>query len=137
MALDRRTVVYVDVSGKTTAAYLTGVGSLASIQTEILNVSLAAYQSYWEGPLIKNTHIVPTSGTYQSVRDSAILTFITGAGTLVTLRIPAPDSAIFLADQETVNASAIASLIAACIGNLSDISTNPVTAYVSGTRSPS
>jgi hypothetical protein len=62
------------------------------------------------------------------------LTFTTATGELVNLSLPAPKGAIFKADGVTVDPSAIADVIAACIGNLCTAAGVAVSAYVGGVR---
>lgn len=48
-------------------------------------------------------NLLGTAATYETVEDKAVLVYLTLAGTLHRLEIPAPIAAVFLADQETVN----------------------------------
>jgi hypothetical protein len=73
---------------------------------------------------------------FEGVSQWVQLVFQTAAGTLVRLTIPAPKQAIFMADGITVDPAAIAAVVAACVGEMSDLAGNPVVAYIGGTLQP-
>jgi hypothetical protein len=134
MATQRGTAIWVDVNGFTTAQMYTTSAGDAAVLTALLAKSHADVLSTWEGALSVNPSPVPTTGDYQTVGDKANLLFSTGAGTLVTVVLPAPKSSIFLADQETVDFTQIAAIIAAVIAGVVDGSGNAVTTFIGGTR---
>lgn len=88
---------------------------------------------WFEGP-DNEVFGVGTNAVYPDVADQAVLVFQTGVGTNVTLTLPAPKLAIFLADATTVNPSAIADVIGAALAELVDGAGNPVTTYLTGFR---
>jgi hypothetical protein len=133
----RRTTVWIDAAGKTTAHLLTTAAGAAAIEAAIAAVSNAVPQLEWEGPLVAPGG-AGVNAAFPSVADTATLTFTKASGELLKVLVPAPISSIFLADAETVDPTQIAALIAAVVGSLSDPSGNLATAYVSGLRnSPS
>ncbi len=80
----------------------------------------AASNANWEGASGPYSFVsVPaygTASTYQDVEDKATLSYLGGSGTLHKLSVPAPKSAIFLADAETVNkANALVAAITAAM----------------------
>lgn len=96
-------------------------------------VSNGDWLYYWaSAPTVQAP--APTAAVYETVQDSALLTFTTAAGNLVTYAVFAPQSGLFLADGETVNPAAATGVIAAAIAALLDAAGNPVTAFVSGVR---
>jgi hypothetical protein len=104
---------------------------LSCIQT----YSNAGLQQHVEGDLIV-TMEVPDTTMYTSLHDWVVLTFCTAAGNLVKLKLMAPSMDIFHAppNNDMVDPSAIADLITAAIGTLSDVAGNPVTSYAGGIR---
>ena len=89
-----------------------------------------------EGPAV----ISPTpagSGQYALCSTTAVLNFITGAGTGVQVTVPAPVASIFAADGVTVDPAnvVVAAFIAAAVGYLTDSGGNVVTAYNTGVKS--
>lgn len=131
--MDAQTTIWVDANGRTRATYVNSTAGSGGIQGQIGLISNASVQRAWNGT-VSTPVPTPVTGDYQNVADYAQLVFQTAAGDLVYLTVVAPMAAIFLADQETVNPAAIAALIAACVGTLTDASGNPVTAYVGGFR---
>lgn len=101
--------------------------------TEVQGVSNAVFRQNWEGPLAVFS-APPIAAQYQSVTDWAILSFLTSAGNLLTITVPAPIAGLFKADQETVDPVPAAALIAQVIADVVDINGNPVVGYVGGVR---
>lgn len=134
MATQRRTVVWVDASGRTTGTLLTTVAGAAAVQAALEAKSNAAPQAYWEGDLEVTAGPSPVSATFPSTRDGAALVFETASGTLVTVRIPAPVASIFMADGETVDNSQITSIIAQVIADVVTSDGVVITQYVAGRR---
>jgi len=115
--VDARSVIWVDAGGRTRQTILRGVDSLiggatlATVQADIGSISNAGVAEYWQGP---DTHPGGTgvNATYPNVSDWAQLLFQASDGTSLYITIPAPQSSIFLADGETVDATTITTLIA-------------------------
>lgn len=128
--------IWVDANGSTRLQTVQTAVTDASIVTAAQALSNADWLQGWEGPYTVQIP-APAVAVYQSVFDAALLTFVTAFGNYVTYMLFAPKSLVFMADQETVDPTASAVLIAACIGALVDASGNAVTAYVSGVRVPS
>lgn len=134
MADTTRSTIWVDVNGKTRQTIVRGNAGLAAVALALAGKSNADFQRDWEGATIVNAAPAPINALYTSVNDYAALVFTTAAGTLVYVTLPAPQSAVFQADQETVNPVAIATVIAAVVGTVLDGSGNVVTAFVGGYR---
>jgi len=132
LADQSRSVLWVDAGGGATMIRQRTATGMSTIQADIIAVSHADYNEYWEGDLVVNSTPSPTSGEYQSVTQIAILSFLCVDGTIATLRLPAPQLSIFLADNITVDATVIATLIADCIGNLQSATGSLAAAYLSG-----
>lgn len=128
-----RGIVWVDAAGGSRLTTPQANGSLSSIVTEMLAVSNATVAYYWEGARTVPGG-TPTASTYLSTRDAAILVFNDAACNEVRLTLPAPDSSIFMADEQTVDPTAVSSLIAACLGVLQTGAGGVVTAYIAGYR---
>jgi hypothetical protein len=80
----------------------------------------------------------PTAAQYHLVTDIAVLIFATSVpSSTINLVIPGPLATTFGPSSNVVNPldPTVAALIAACIGNLSDLSGNVAIAYVSGVKS--
>lgn len=132
MAL-KRYIVWIDVGGRTKATIPCTSTGASSIQAALLNHSNADVQEWFEG---FDTVLFPSpsAALYPDVIDVARLTFTDAFGSLANLTLPAPKSGIFLADGVTVNASAIADIIAAAVGNLCSSGGGTVASYVAGMR---
>jgi hypothetical protein len=135
MADTSAAIIWVDAAGKTRLTTLRGSASLATVEGDLLAKSNAAIARWWEG-----ASTIPggaaTAAIYPSTKDAAELVFSTPTGTTVTVTLPAPIASIFLADGETVDPVAIATLITDCLAVLTDGSGTAVTAYVGGIRRP-
>lgn len=126
---------YADVQGAVRTAQLLGVGmALNTITGQIIAVSNADYVTTSTGVLAVNPAFNPLGLQYISVQDAATLVFATAAGTTVSITIPAPQTSIFMADQETVDPSSVAGVVAACIGLLCDSAGNVVASFLAGYR---
>ncbi len=86
-------------------------------------------------PIVGTT--TPAGSLYPYVQDIAQFVFVTAALTQVALTVPAPVASMFGAGGQTVDPTdaLAAAIIAAAIGNLSDINGSPVTGFLSGTKS--
>jgi len=129
-------VVWIDANGFTSIFMVRTAAGATGIMAAAQPCSRADVLQFWEGGVTVNTSPAPVAMPFQSGQDRAVLTFVTGVGTLANLIVPAPDAAIFLADLETVDPSnaQVAALIAAAIGSLTDSNGNTVTAYQAGIR---
>lgn len=136
LAVVRRYQVWIDANGATTLTLANGSASLTTLIGDIKAQSNADVLNDVENTLFVNGAPAPGVATYQSVRDSAKLVFTTAAGNVVTLTVPAPKSSFFLADQETVDPTAAATIIAAALLVLTDEAGNAVTAFQGGFRQP-
>jgi len=134
MAVTRRSIVWVDANGFTTQTQPIGNATLAGIQTALLAKSNADVSSEFEGALTVNTTPAPVAATFQSVKDAAFLTFTTTTTSLLTVTLPAPVSSIFFADNETVDPTQIAAIIAAVVGTAQTLGGATATAYLAGIR---
>lgn len=132
--MDTQTTIWQDVNGRTRATYVNSASGSVALQAALKAVSEADIQRSWNGTTIVNPAPTPSTGSYQTVADYATLVFQTASSDLVYLTLIAPQSSIFLADGETVNSAAIAALIAAALGTLTDQGGNVVTSYVAGFR---
>lgn len=133
MAKQTRQIVWIDVGGRTRVTLPTADPNSSTIMAKMQLHSQADVFSWFEGP---PTFLTPAAagGVFADVVDLARLTFVDAGGSQVALALPAPSANIFLADTVTVDPSAIADLITACIGTLISSAGNAVTAYLAGTR---
>jgi hypothetical protein len=129
----RRYMVWVDANGATRLTFINANAGLGSVQADLLALSQADMLNCVENTLTVYTP-APPGGTFRSVGDVAILTFTDAGSNLVDITLPAPVSTIFLADEETVDATAIVTLIGDVVGTVQTAAGGVVTAYVSGTR---
>lgn len=132
----RRYTVWVDTNGFTRLTLLNSSAGASAVEAAILAQSNADVLNSADSTLTVNGSPSPVAATYQRVADSAGLLFQDAMGEQVIVQLPAPKAAIFLADQVTVDPTAIAVLIAAVVGTVLTGSGNPVTSYVGGTRRP-
>ena len=132
MADQSRSIVWIGPgTGLTITRVRTATGA-GTIQTDMLAVSNADYNDYWEGDLVINSSPAPTNAEYRAITARALLNFLCADGTSVQLAIPAPQIGIFLADGVTVDASTITTLIADCIGNLESTTGSLATSFLGG-----
>lgn len=124
----------MDASGHTRQTILRGNASLATVTTDLLALSRADWQRCWEGATVINGAPAPTTGDYQTADDYAVLVYADGSGNQVYITLPAPNSSIFLADQETVDSVAIATLTANVTGTILTGAGLAVTTYIGGFR---
>jgi len=134
---DRASVIWGDANGVTRQTIITTSTGAGTIWAAVQAASQAGINTTWESALGAPVGTSAT-GSYQSVKVSAQLTFQTASGSFLRLTIPAPSVGIFLADHETVdpaNLSVIA-IVAACIGTLSDAGGNVAVLFVGGVLQP-
>jgi hypothetical protein len=134
--LQRMYVVWVDVNGFTRLTLINTLTGAAVILADMVHVSLADWLNVNEAGFTINPSPVVSAGTYQRVADCASLMFTAVSGDKIVLQLPAPQSAVFLADQQTVDPAFVATLVADCIGVLTTSSGSPATAFVGGYRRP-
>jgi hypothetical protein len=136
MADTVRGIIWIDAQGATRLTTPGGNATLASIQTAMLAKSRAVVAYYWEGA---RTAVggTPSTGTYTSVTDAAILIFQAADCTQVKLTLPSPLDSIFMADGQTVDPAQITGITSACLGTLETAGGQVVTEYVAGYRARS
>jgi len=135
MAVDSRSVVWVDAGAGSTITRINSLAGSAGIEADLLAVSNADIQQNWFGTLAVNGSPTPVAAEYQSVTQRVTLVFTTtAAGVLVTLTLVAPQIGIFLADGRTVDLAnaAVVTLAAACVGNLCTIAGDAAVALIAG-----
>lgn len=139
-----RTMGFRDAKGNTSRMrVLLGAATDAALQTafntlqgHVQAITNAAEYDTNNGTLSAH-RAYGTSAEYNTVEDKAVLTFVSQQGTLHRYQVPAPKTAIFMADQETVDATqadmaaVITDFQTSVYGLPAD--TAPVT-YVGGTR---
>lgn len=130
----RQSVVWIDVAGRTRVTQFVINATPACIRTSLLAKSNADVVDWFEGDDHFNTSPAPLNLTYPRVTDFASLLFADGSGNQASLTLPAPDSSIFLADQVSVDPSAIADIISAATTFLVNSAGNTVTTYLGGVR---
>lgn len=130
----RRYIVWVDFNGRTRLTLIDSAAGAAAVQAALLAQSNADVLNSEDAALTINAAPAPVAAVYQGVGDAAALIFADAAGAQVTLQLPAPKAAIFMADQETVSAPAIAGVTAAVIGTVLTPAGGLVTAYLAGMR---
>jgi hypothetical protein len=134
-----RSTIWTDAQGRTRQTITRGVNSLiggatlATVMSSVGAVSNADWLRWFEGDENDQTP-APPGGTYLPVGDYAELQYLAPDGSILYLTIPAPLSTIFLADQETVDATAVASLTAQVTGCLVTSTNTMVTSFLGGVR---
>lgn len=133
MASQERYIVWLDAGGRTRATIPRADPDNGAIMAALLNHSNAVVINWFEGarnPIVAT----PTSAVFADVIDLARLIFVDAGGNQAALALPAPKSNIFKADTVTVDPSAIADIIAACVGHFQTGAGGVATAFVAGTR---
>lgn len=128
-------MVWVDATGKTRMTIIeTAVTNGSAIQAILQGVSNSQCNLEWHGT--KNLAFgVPTPAQYENVQDSADLLYASSVdGSITRLCLPAPHANIFLADQETVDPTAIAVVLGIVTGDLLTGTGQTVDTYLGGTR---
>lgn len=122
------------VAQGTPANEFTQAGAIATAIESLTSGQLAAAHGAYNIP--PAAVIYGGGGTFETVEDKAVLTFQTAAGSIHRLSVPAPLSTIFLGDGQSVDPTnaAVVALVGAMLGIASDAAGNPLTTYVSGTR---
>lgn len=137
MPNQRQAVVWVDAGGRTRQTVFVVNGSGSDLRAKLLGHSNADVQDWFEGTDNFNSSPSPVLMPFPDVIDSAKLVFADGSGNEASLTLPAPISSIFLADETTVDASAIADVITSATTYLVNSAGNTVTTFVGGFRTTS
>lgn len=132
MARVNRSILWLDSGGNATITLILANPTAASIQGALLAKSNADYSEYWEGPLVINGSPTPTFAQYPAVTQQAVLSFLCADGTIAKVALIAPQLGIFLSDGQTVDATQIPVIIAACISTLISNSGSPAVSFIGG-----
>jgi hypothetical protein len=133
---------FKSLDGRTATAFATtqanpdpALGSLANVTNAIAAASSAGLLYVERHPVV-NVNADPVAGTYPSIRDRAQLQFRAADNSTGRIVIPAPVSACFLADGETVNFSngLVDAVVQAVFANLCAPSGSAWVTAVSGKR---
>jgi hypothetical protein len=130
-----RSSIYIDANGMTRQCILNGgVFGLGGVELALIAASNMDVLRSWEGPLTVNGAPAPTVASYQAIADYAALLYQDAVGDQVTVTLPSPKAAIFLADGVTVNPAAVAAVNAAVIGTVQTAAGGTVTLFIGGVR---
>lgn len=123
------------VTDSTLALAATDMSNLAPLQLALTNAVLATAKGpYTTSPAAAG---YGANADFEACEDKAVMTFVTSTGALHRYQIPAPKSAIFLADGETVDPANtdVAAYTAGVIANkVSSRDGALITAFIGGTR---
>jgi hypothetical protein len=126
---------WVDITGGKKSTMVRTVLNTANILTQMSILSRAQMIGAVLGDRLPYADALPGLGlTYPDVADAAILTFQMSNLQLNRLAVPAPKSSLFLADGETVDATAATAIINACSVGLRTLDGAAVLRYISGKR---
>lgn len=134
MPNQRQAVAWIDVGGRTVQTVFLVNDTGSTLRAALLGHSNADVLDWFEGVDNFTTSPSPTFATFPSVNDNARLLFEDGSGNQASITLPAPQSAVFLADGVTVDPSAIADVISAATTYLVNSAGNTVTTYIGGVR---
>ena len=127
---------WTDANGFNTIHRIRSAFGATTIANDIQAVSNAMLTTTWEG--VESAPVgVPVAAVNLPGNLIALLTFQCADLTEATIKIPAPQAALFFADGRTVNPANVAVLIADCLANLVSSSGSPAVLYISGTLQPS
>lgn len=132
--MSRLYLVWIDASGFTRLTLLNTASGAATLLPSLFALSNADYLNAVENTLSVNGSPSPVTAQYPVVSDSAVLLFQDVAGEQVSIQIPAPKGSVFLADQMTVDPTAVSTLVTAAIGTLVTSSGSAVTSFIGGVR---
>ncbi len=135
MAIYIRRLTWIDVNGSNRTTQVLGNATLATVDTAIHTLTNADDVLESEAQLFANMAPTPVNALYNAVQDEADLWFLTTASTIVQITVVAPISSLFMADQETVDPTSVAGLLATAIGLVVDPAGNAVVSFVGGRRS--
>jgi hypothetical protein len=126
-----------DTTGRSRLTIINAATNPCTILNALQACSNAGVVWNWDGP--RDGPIgAATNATYVAVGQNVELLFQTAAGTLLRLTLPAPSQGIMMADNLTVDPSnaSIVTLVAACIGELSDGNGNTAATFLGGRMRP-
>ncbi len=142
MATFKRSTIWVDAAGMTQQGILTAIpqtliitDGTASIEAAIAAISNAGRLDAWSAtPLGPSGAAV--AAVYESVGDYALLSWRCVDGTITTVKVFAPKTAIFLADGMTVDITnaGVAALSFQVIGSELSASGSPAATFLGGIR---
>lgn len=133
-----RSSVWLDANGARTIFRINTGAGLGTTAADLEALSNAGVLEYWESNVTALTP-APVAAAFQSGADRAALVFQCADGTQVTVIIPAPKAAIFMADTETVdptNADVATFVTSAISAPITNAVGSAVTALVAGQRLP-
>lgn len=112
----------------------TAAGTIENAISALTNAALQSAKGPDTEPVAASSY--GTTAVYATVEDKAVMTFVSSVGSLHRYRIPAPKTAIFLTDGETVDPAngLVATFTAAMIGNASSRDGALLTAFLGGQR---
>jgi|SRR5882672_4655982 len=130
-----RSTVWIDAAGMTVQTIMSTTAGGAGIEADLLALSNASRLNEWEGAP-GGASGSPAAAVYEAVADYALLQWVCVDGTIVSLKLPAPLSSIFLADGQTVDVAnaGVVTLDAAVVGSLLSASGSAAAALLGGTR---
>lgn len=131
MAHNRAMLIWTDVNGFTRLTTLNNDGDITDILLDLEAKSNASATSRSNGPVDIFAPLT-ANATYNSVLDSALLSFENGSGGITKLLLPAPKLSIFAADRQTVDPAQIATLIADVLAHGLDSDGNALVSYLGG-----
>lgn len=127
----RTAAIWTDVTGNTRLTTINTDGTDVPLLAALGAVSNGGIVTTWQGPIVTLTPGT-LSGTYQDVRDSALLLFQDTAGDYVKIYLPSPKLLTFLPDGVTVDPVAVAAIVAAMVANGRSAANLPIASYVGG-----
>jgi hypothetical protein len=139
LAIQRRSVVWNDAQGRTRQTILRGqesviiVPTLATVASDLQSLSNGAIQTAWEGDEQASVGTA-VNAQYPVVSDYAVLVYADANGNKIYITLPAPQASVFLADGETVDPAAIATLSGDVIGLIVTNANMPVVTFIGGFR---
>lgn len=133
-----RSTIWIDAQGRTRQTILRGTGSLigptlSAVEADLAALSNAGVTRSWESAEV-NPGGTGTNAQYPTVADYAELVYTAGDGSAVYITLVAPKAAVFLADGETVDATAVVGLTADVVGTIITATGATVTAFAGGVR---
>lgn len=124
-------LIWVDAQGQRVLHIITTDTGVGSIEAALEAHSNAAVVECFEGDDEVNVVVTSTS-RFPSCRDTVLLNFSDGAGSIARLYLPAPIDDIFLSDGVTVDPSKIGDVISAATSHLLSGAGNLVVAFDGG-----
>lgn len=131
MAHNKAGLIWADVNGFTRLTTLNNDGSLDDVLLDMEAKSNGSNTVRWNGP-VELFDPLTANAVYNSVLDSAVLSFENASGGITKVFLPAPKSSIFMADGQTVDPAQIATLIADVLLHVLDNDGNALVSYLGG-----